>query len=298
MCNYLPAMSKVRMRAVCKSLRDWLDQRRNNARSWWGIVSDITLYMRDDVFCIESLRWLHVTFTITPAEVEENYAHALYLSFMRGRLEVAEWLIKTFPAALTEFSVGGWNAFFTVCTRGQLALAELFVRKFGVSQKDAKSNECLIFQCICEGGHLETAKWFVNEFAVTAQEAKGHHNWAFLQACVHGHLAVAQWLMETFEGIGCIQGLSKHSDASGNREHPVLPVIWRMSLRANNWFVFRRTCENGHIAVAQWLAETFVIARNEIHGVFVLRRVLTNGHTDVAEWLGVKFGITATPVVQ
>jgi hypothetical protein len=312
MCNYLPAMSKARMRAVCKGLRNWLDWPRGDARSWWG-VADITLYVRDDVFCIESLRWLHATFTITSIDVEKDRKRALHLSFMRGRLEVAEWLIKTFSATRPGVFAGEWNAFFTVCTRGQLALAKLFVRKFGVSQGEIRSNECLIFQCICEGGHLETAKWFADEFAITAQEAKEHHNWAFLQACIHGHLAVAWWLMETF-GIGHEdrdRGFSmyrRHPDNSRPQNdvlaapYPVTPgrLVMRakpprhfaMGLRANNWFVFRRACENGHLAVARWLAGMFDIARNEIHSVSLIRRVLANGHLDVAEWLEAKFGIT------
>jgi hypothetical protein len=90
---------------------------------------------------------------------------------------------------------------------------------------------------------------------------------SFLKACMYGKLIVAQELF------------------TNNK----------INIHTNNDEVFRSTCSQGHINIAQWLYRLDDKPNIHAEDEFAFRFVCYNGHINIAQWL---YGLEDKPNIH
>lgn len=122
----------------------------------------------------------------------------------------------------------------------------------------------------CSNGHLEMAKWLYN----IGQPLDINMVWALQYASECGHITVVQWLTHITSTIVWLTHIT--STTSETLKCVILSYIGSM---------FRETCFNGHLDVAQWLYKTYPDI-NMIRDLdYVFGWSCRNGHLEVAQWL-------------
>jgi hypothetical protein len=116
----------------------------------------------------------------------------------------------------------------------------------------------------------------------------------FLCACAAGEVADLRWALKTFHAVNV--RWHRYGELAMDRVSRVecMEVLVRecfVDVRA----AFRGSCENGHLAVAQWLVSAFNLTANDARAGRnrALRYSCMNGHLAVAQWLVSTFNLTA-----
>ena len=70
------------------------------------------------------------------------------------------------------------------------------------------------------------------------------------------------------------------------------------AVACSNW-ALRWSCQNGHLAVAQWLTDRFRLTREDAvaHNNSILRGSCEKGHLAIAQWLTDRFQLTRDDVL-
>jgi hypothetical protein len=120
------------------------------------------------------------------------------------------------------------------------------------------------------------------------------HPFSALQVCAGGELEDLQWGLAMFpqevQLSYCKSGMLSRVARTDGAADPGVRGITREALR--------RSCESGHLAVAQWLVATFGLTASDVRTDvnFALRGSCENGHLAVAQWLTSTLGLTASDV--
>ena len=176
------------------------------------------------------------------------------------------------------------NVFQLDCQNGNLTCAKSL---YSIHHIDIRADNELAFRLACRHGHLDVAKWLYSQDNV---DIHVKDEYAFTVACENGHLAVAQWIL----GLGtscsqptCPSGTRYSIGEEKDRTNPSSPARkgqYRVDIHANDDYAFQLSCENGHLAVAQWL---YSLGGVYIHadGECPFEMSCKNGHLALAQWL-------------
>ena len=154
------------------------------------------------------------------------------------------------------------------CRSGGLQVAMALARQYGLTAADVRAHGAL--RGACAGGHLAVAQWLAAAFGLGPADARESHGEAFHRACVNGHLATAQWLAAHF-------GLT----AADARAY-------------GDWL--QTVAVAGNPEMTRWLAGRLGAPADEVashaaDGRTLAGTVAQNGHQAVAAWLAAAFGL-------
>jgi hypothetical protein len=212
-----------------------------------------------------------------------------------GHLHVARWL---WDVAQPIFAKDDWWYLLSdVSERGHLHVIQWLMSTVIQSSSSPDDYEDVIdaFYEALENGHLHVAKYIMAMFSDFSSQKKLYDvdedyvptYDAFCSACSNGHLHVAQWMLETMHVPQCKDSHTFHNVCVNGH---VRVAKW---LRSISWAdekfmqysptMFTKTCENGNLQLAQYLASTFTVTSSDATDAF--QGACSRDHIEVAVWL-------------
>ena len=148
----------------------------------------------------------------TTSDVRGDDNAALRAACKCGCLEIVRWLVKTFTLTAEDaraHHAEGGTALIYACSGGHLEVAKWLTDEFDLTIEDADvyggGFDETTLECVCANGHLEVAKWMVNAFDLIAEkrhicgdDMQSGGLWLLYMACKNGHWLTVKWIIKTF----------------------------------------------------------------------------------------------------
>ena len=238
-------------------------------------------------------QWLASTFGLDAKYIKSDGYKALSKACSSGNLELVKWLVSTAPPCI---GANMEDSFIEACKHG-VPLVQFLIDKFCPSPTKGLDVYYLLQHKACENNRAELVMWLTDTFHLATSgilpRAASMGNLelvqslvarigkleditpsmnlthAFTNACEGGYLEVAKWLYDNY--------------ASGPVDSPTV-------LGADINAVFMKVCCWGHLRLAQWFAETFVL---EVSPNDLLYESCRCGRLEIAKWVTETYDVDA-----
>lgn len=185
--------------------------------------------------------------------------------------------------------------FHKACENGHIEIVQWMHAAFDLSRIYAVPT----FENVCKNGHLTVAKWMQETYSMEWNYS------AFVKACSNGHFHVMKWMVEKLIPLSEMNQLTfglERACALGNIEicKWIVNIANIKDVRNCTLIVcLHAACSNGHLLVARWIHDYFVIANKKSVAKYVSKSSYTTdaflnacgkGYLDVAQWICQTYG--------
>lgn len=202
-------------------------------------------------------------------EVGKNFSRANCLA----DTPLLQWYAAHFEMTRADLPTTSVKLFHQACSHG-IARLKWLTERFNVPKRDLM--HAMLFEIVARDGDIEVLKWLAEDNAISDKDMEYHVHHAFITASKNNKLETAKWLCEHYELTKSAQ-LTKEMGAT-----------------------ISAACENCHIRVAQWLAETFgnpkATIKTHRHSAFVISA--RGGYVKEVAWMATYFDLKKEDVME
>lgn len=215
----------------------------------------------------------------------------LYDAVTAGRIEEVNAVFDDARAVITRDAARA--AFCMACAAGDVEIVHTIYRRAGLGKDDVRANDNEALRRACACGRTDVILCLFVVYKLTHEDACANDNEAFLLACASGKPDAVRRLVTSFQltvqDICANDGEALKMASTLGRTKVVVYLLKNGAklkhVRANNYAVLMRACEEGCEKVVRAIVGYVGLGREELLSSGAFARLCEHGHVNIIAYL-------------